>query len=69
MYNLSAGLATVESRKNPFELVFALDGENTARGELFFDDGESLDTLTAGTYFLGRLNHIWVTKMTNCSEN
>jgi hypothetical protein len=52
------GLTTVESRKNPFELIFALDSELTARGQLFYDDGESLDTLSAGTYFLGMTQHI-----------
>ncbi len=51
------GLTTAESRKNPVELVFALDESDEARGTLFFDDGESLDTLAAGTYFLGRRNN------------
>jgi hypothetical protein len=37
--------------------VFALDESEEARGTLFFDDGESLDTLAAGAYFLGRRNN------------
>jgi alpha-glucosidase (family GH31 glycosyl hydrolase) len=40
------GLTTVESRKNPFHLMVALEvtgpKKGTASGELFWDDGESL---------------------------
>uniref|UniRef100_A0A8B9T9B9 P-type domain-containing protein n=1 Tax=Anas platyrhynchos TaxID=8839 RepID=A0A8B9T9B9_ANAPL len=32
---------TVESRKNPMGLIIALDDNNEATGELFWDDGES----------------------------
>jgi alpha-glucosidase len=34
---------TSESRKNPFELVLALDENSEAIGQLYLDDGESLE--------------------------
>lgn len=37
------GMTTTESRKNPFTLMIALDGNETASGDMFYDDGESLD--------------------------
>ncbi|XP_023345565.1 maltase-glucoamylase, intestinal [Eurytemora carolleeae] len=46
---------TALSRSNPFQLVFALDnnGRNgEARGELFFDDGDTIDTVESGEYLL-----------------
>lgn len=41
------GRTTTESRKNRFELLIALDPNNrtdTIRGELYWDDGDSLDS-------------------------
>ena len=32
---------TVYSRKNPFGLIIAMDWDNEAKGDLFYDDGES----------------------------
>lgn len=43
-------LTTVESRTNPFLLTVALSAEGWARGELFWDDGDSLDTFERGDY-------------------
>ena len=37
------GLTTVESRHNVFSLLIALDGNGDASGDLYVDDGESLD--------------------------
>lgn len=34
-------LVFVHSRKNPMGLIIALDDNNEATGELFWDDGES----------------------------
>ncbi|XP_011882286.1 PREDICTED: lysosomal alpha-glucosidase-like [Vollenhovia emeryi] len=39
------GVTTTESRKNDFELVVALDEAGNANGELYWDDGDSLDSI------------------------
>ncbi|XP_037664457.1 lysosomal alpha-glucosidase [Choloepus didactylus] len=44
------GLSTTESRRQPLALVAALDGSGAARGELYWDDGESLGVLERGAY-------------------
>ncbi|XP_075583620.1 maltase-glucoamylase-like [Pelecanus crispus] len=41
---------TVASRKNPMGLIIALDDNNEAVGELFWDDGESTDTVNNKSY-------------------
>eukprot|EP00112_Aurelia_sp_Birch-Aquarium-sp1_P009032 Seg2012.11_Seg2012.9 transcript_id=Seg2012.11_Seg2012.9/GoldUCD/mRNA.D3Y31 product="Maltase-glucoamylase intestinal" protein_id=Seg2012.11_Seg2012.9/GoldUCD/D3Y31 len=41
---------TMFSRKNPFGLVVALDKNGDAKGTLFWDDGESKDTVKNGKY-------------------
>jgi len=51
-----AGINTLESRRNNMELVAALDSRQAATGLLFWDDGESLDSLTSNRYFLGRIS-------------
>uniref|UniRef100_A0A8C6M128 alpha-glucosidase n=1 Tax=Nothobranchius furzeri TaxID=105023 RepID=A0A8C6M128_NOTFU len=38
------------SRSNPMGLVIALDDNNQAAGELFWDDGDSRDTVNNGNY-------------------
>ncbi|XP_068192688.1 lysosomal alpha-glucosidase [Antennarius striatus] len=43
-------LTTTASRKNPFFLTVALSGEGRARGDLFWDDGDSLETFETGNY-------------------
>lgn len=56
------GLTTTESRKQPMALLAALTVNGEARGELFWDDGESLGVLERGDYtevtFLARNNTI-----------
>ncbi|XP_032312563.1 lysosomal alpha-glucosidase [Camelus ferus] len=44
------GLTTTESRKQPMALAVALTPSGEARGELFWDDGESLGVLERGAY-------------------
>lgn len=46
------GKTTTESRKNKFGLIVALDSKDTARGQLYWDDGDSLGTIEDGTYNL-----------------
>lgn len=43
-------LTTTESRKQPMALAVALTASGEAYGELFWDDGESLDALERGAY-------------------
>ncbi|KAI0217991.1 Maltase-glucoamylase, intestinal [Lamellibrachia satsuma] len=44
------GNTTYQSRRNPFGLIIAPDESNSAKGNLFWDDGESLDTISKGRY-------------------
>ncbi|XP_065700522.1 sucrase-isomaltase, intestinal [Patagioenas fasciata] len=41
---------TVASRKNPMGLIIALDDNNEASGDLFWDDGESTGTVESNNY-------------------
>lgn len=41
---------TVASRRNPLGLIIALDEKKEAKGELFWDDGESRDTVASKQY-------------------
>jgi alpha-glucosidase (family GH31 glycosyl hydrolase) len=43
-------LTTAETRKNPITLLVALSPQTTASGDLYLDDGDSLDTLKRGLY-------------------
>ncbi|CAF2048842.1 unnamed protein product [Rotaria magnacalcarata] len=45
-----SAMNTVESRKKPLYLIVALDKNQQATGELFWDDGESIDTYNRGMY-------------------
>ncbi|KAM4874063.1 maltase-glucoamylase [Thomomys bottae] len=45
-------ITTTASRQNPLGLLVALDENNEARGELFWDDGQSKDTLVNNVYVL-----------------
>ncbi|CAF4513313.1 unnamed protein product [Rotaria socialis] len=40
------------SRMQPFGLIIVPDLNGNAEGDLFYDDGESIDTITAKSYFL-----------------
>ncbi|KAL0117978.1 hypothetical protein PUN28_008981 [Cardiocondyla obscurior] len=44
------GATTTESRKNDFELIVALDEAGNAYGELYWDDGDSLDSIKTNQY-------------------
>ncbi|XP_071566173.1 lysosomal alpha-glucosidase isoform X1 [Temnothorax nylanderi] len=44
------GVTTTESRKNDFELIVALDEAGNANGELYWDDGDNLDTIKNKEY-------------------
>lgn len=39
------------SREKPFGLIIILDGNGDAEGDLFYDDGESIDTIESKSYF------------------
>ncbi|XP_036301753.1 sucrase-isomaltase, intestinal [Pipistrellus kuhlii] len=43
-------VTTTASRKNPLGLIVALDENNRANGDFFWDDGETKDTIESGTY-------------------
>ncbi|KAL2101097.1 hypothetical protein ACEWY4_002858 [Coilia grayii] len=43
-------LTTTAARSNPFSLTVALSNEGWASGELYWDDGDSLDTYERGDY-------------------
>ncbi|KAM9481823.1 sucrase-isomaltase, intestinal [Clarias gariepinus] len=43
-------VTTVHSRRSPMGLIIALDDSNQASGELFWDDGDSRDTVSSGAY-------------------
>ncbi|XP_053799414.1 sucrase-isomaltase, intestinal-like isoform X2 [Vidua chalybeata] len=45
---------TTESRLNPFGLIIALDEQGQASGSLFWDDGDSIDTIEKENYFLAK---------------
>ena len=45
-----SGMNTVESRNKPMYLYVTLDKDGTATGNLFWDDGESIDTYETSHY-------------------
>ena len=45
-----SAMNTVLSRKKPFYLYVTLDGQQRAQGDLFWDDGESIDTYETSHY-------------------
>src|SRR5262249_34715677 len=45
-----SAMNTVESRKKPMYLIIALDQKQSASGDLFWDDGESIDTYERSVY-------------------
>jgi len=46
------GLTTTASRVTPFTIVVALDGQGSAQGNLYLDDGEGLTTIQDKAYTL-----------------
>ncbi|XP_011686550.1 PREDICTED: lysosomal alpha-glucosidase-like isoform X1 [Wasmannia auropunctata] len=57
------GVTTTESRKNVFELIVALDSNEDAKGELYWDDGDSLDSIKNKEYlwlsFFANKSNLW----------
>uniref|UniRef100_H0WFL7 Sucrase-isomaltase n=1 Tax=Otolemur garnettii TaxID=30611 RepID=H0WFL7_OTOGA len=49
-------VTTTASRKNPLGLIVALDENNAAAGDLFWDDGETKNTIQSGSYILYRFS-------------
>merc|ERR1712150_451566 len=47
---------TALSRYQPYSLLIAVDGSNGASGELFWDDGEGIDTVGREVFCLVELN-------------
>lgn len=47
---------TVLARKNPFGLIVAFDSKKLAKGCLFWDDGDSIDTVENGKYNMIHFN-------------
>ncbi|XP_055458101.1 maltase-glucoamylase isoform X1 [Psammomys obesus] len=47
---------TTASRKNPLGLIIALDENKEARGELFWDDGQTLDTVAKNIYLFSEFS-------------
>ncbi|XP_075403992.1 sucrase-isomaltase, intestinal [Tenrec ecaudatus] len=45
-------VTTTASRKNPLGLIIALDENNQAKGDFFWDDGETIDTIQKDNYIL-----------------
>ncbi|XP_066540681.1 sucrase-isomaltase, intestinal [Hoplias malabaricus] len=45
-------VTTTQSRRYPMGLIIALDDNKQASGELFWDDGDSRDTVSSGSYIL-----------------
>ncbi|XP_065519852.1 probable maltase-glucoamylase 2 [Lathamus discolor] len=48
---------TTKSRLNPFGLIIALDEQGKASGSLFWDDGDSIDTIEKENYFLAKYTY------------
>ncbi|KAM6301712.1 sucrase-isomaltase, intestinal-like [Podargus strigoides] len=48
---------TTKSRLNPFGLIIALDEQGEASGSLFWDDGDSIDTIEKENYFLAKYTY------------
>ena len=51
-----------DTRENPFGLIIVLNSDGNADGELFYDDGETSDTIETNVYFYATYD--WSSK--NC---
>jgi maltase-glucoamylase len=47
---------TKHSRKNPFGLIVILNSDGNAEGDLFYDDGESIDTIKTKSYYYSKFH-------------
>lgn len=54
---------TAEQRRNPMNLFAVLDKDGTARGELFWDDGDSLDSIENGEFNVYKFSSNWRQKV------
>ena len=45
-----------DNRMNPFGLTIVLDSNGNAEGDLFYDDGETIDTIETNAYFYATYN-------------
>jgi alpha-glucosidase (family GH31 glycosyl hydrolase) len=48
------GNNTKYSRKNPFGLIIILNSHGNANGDLFYDDGESINTIKTKSYYYSK---------------
>lgn len=55
------------SRKNPFGLIIILNSHGNAQGDLFYDDGESIDTILQKSYYYSQFQ--WSSKNQQLSFN
>ncbi|XP_046463507.1 sucrase-isomaltase, intestinal-like isoform X2 [Daphnia pulex] len=51
------GLNTKLSRQNNFTMIVALNSDNAAAGDLFWDDGETINTVTNNQYYHIRFSY------------
>ncbi|XP_064650089.1 sucrase-isomaltase, intestinal-like isoform X2 [Lineus longissimus] len=49
--------STKYSRSNPMGLIVAIDDNGKAKGDLFWDDGETIDSFENGAYFLAQFSY------------
>jgi alpha-glucosidase (family GH31 glycosyl hydrolase) len=47
---------TKYSRKKPFGLIIILNSQGNAEGDLFYDDGESIDTIKTKSYYYSKFH-------------
>ncbi len=52
-----SAMNTVKARLNPMNLIIALDRQEKAQGNLFWDDGESIDTYQTSNYNYFHFNY------------
>uniref|UniRef100_A0A8C6HZB2 Sucrase-isomaltase, intestinal n=1 Tax=Mus spicilegus TaxID=10103 RepID=A0A8C6HZB2_MUSSI len=62
-------VTTTASRKNPLGLIVALDENQAAKGELFWDDGESKDTIEKKIYILYEFSVSNNNLVVNCTHS
>ncbi|XP_070684825.1 sucrase-isomaltase, intestinal [Pempheris klunzingeri] len=55
----SPDVTTTHSRRNPMGLIIALDDNNQASGELFWDDGDSRETVETSNYIHYKFSTIY----------
>ena len=56
----------ISSRQNPFELLVVPDDQNQGQGDLFWDDGESVDTIANNVFCLLHFEYAQVCAKSCC---